>query len=504
MNITNSRSKSVKKGIAWAAVEFLLSTLLPFVVRALFVRKLGNELLGLNSLCTSILNVLNVVDFGLTDAMTFTLYEPVFQRDIKKINQLYTYFNKLFRLIGFVIFCIGIIVIPFFDHFYSDSYLSINARIVFGVYLLNVVISYLFFSKRVLLFNAIQRTDLIHKAVSVGYLILYPMQIIMIINKKYYGYLFIFILASIAQIFISKCFERKYYSDYSVDNTLSKEEKTKILFGSSNIAIFKFRDISRNSFDSIVISFFGGLSVLANYQNYLIILNVIIVVCTVILKDITPSYGNYYYENGKDATYNLSKTILLLQLFLSGWFSLFYLFCIDDFIAFWLGTQYVMSTIYSVLLIIYFYFLGISGFTNLIRQSLGIWDKGRRFAFIEMIANLLFNVVFVYFWGVPGAILSTIFTIVIFNIPCDFNVLITRFFQKCLSEYIRLMLKSVIWILLSWIIVYSIIHFISISFIMKVVLKLFVCAFIPPIMFIVIYYRDKEYKALIKIIKRVL
>ncbi len=73
----NSRSKNALRNIIWGFVEKCASLLIPFITRTIFIKVLGSEYLGLNSLFTSILSVLNISELGFGTAIVFSMYKPI-------------------------------------------------------------------------------------------------------------------------------------------------------------------------------------------------------------------------------------------------------------------------------------------------------------------------------------------------------------------------------------------------------------------------------------------
>ena len=108
-----SRTKNGVRNIYSAFVNQAISIVLPFIVRTVFIRSLGEQYLGLNSLFVSILNVLNLSELGFGSALVFSMYKPLAQNDTKKICQLLNAYKKIYRGIGVSIMIIGVLITPF-------------------------------------------------------------------------------------------------------------------------------------------------------------------------------------------------------------------------------------------------------------------------------------------------------------------------------------------------------------------------------------------------------
>ena len=58
------RTKNGLRNLIWGLLNRFVGIIFPFVLRTIFIYTLGSEYLGLNSLFTSILTVLNLAELG--------------------------------------------------------------------------------------------------------------------------------------------------------------------------------------------------------------------------------------------------------------------------------------------------------------------------------------------------------------------------------------------------------------------------------------------------------
>ncbi|MFR4710115.1 MAG: hypothetical protein ACLUAL_00125 [Blautia wexlerae] len=63
----------------------VITMFLPFVVRSVIIYALSAEYLGLNSLFSSILQVLNLTELGFSSAMVYSMYKPIAENDDETI-----------------------------------------------------------------------------------------------------------------------------------------------------------------------------------------------------------------------------------------------------------------------------------------------------------------------------------------------------------------------------------------------------------------------------------
>ena len=89
------------------------------------IYKLGNEYLGLNGLFTSILQVLSLAELGFGDAIVFSMYKPIIENDNKMLSALLNLYKKVYRIIGKVILCVGLLILPFIKKFEKANILLV-------------------------------------------------------------------------------------------------------------------------------------------------------------------------------------------------------------------------------------------------------------------------------------------------------------------------------------------------------------------------------------------
>ncbi|MGN0822154.1 MAG: hypothetical protein ACI4NG_00115, partial [Candidatus Gallimonas sp.] len=221
-----------KKGLINVIVSILFKVLI--LVSQIFVRRylisyIGNEVNGLNSLYVSIIGFLSVAELGVGAAITFCMYKPIVEGENQKVSALYRLFTRLYLAIGAIIFVSGCILTPFLKYFAKDySDLSVNLYLTFGLMLVSVVITYVYSSKTSLI-NAYKNNYITTTISSVGLLIQYALQIVVILlTRSFIGYLLCAVGAALLQWIVTEIVARHKYraiiSDrQSVDSETKKE-----------------------------------------------------------------------------------------------------------------------------------------------------------------------------------------------------------------------------------------------------------------------------------------
>ena len=73
----SSRTDNSIKNILVSSIAHIVTVVLSFAVRTVFIHRLGNSYLGINGLFSNILSLLSFAELGLGNAIVFALYKPI-------------------------------------------------------------------------------------------------------------------------------------------------------------------------------------------------------------------------------------------------------------------------------------------------------------------------------------------------------------------------------------------------------------------------------------------
>ena len=135
-----NRTKNASRNILAGLFNKVVHLVFPFIIRSVTIQVLGAEYLGLGSLFTSILQVLNLAELGFSNAVIYNMYKPIASRDKNTICALLNLYKKIYRVIGIVVFAIGLGVVPFLNNLIDgDIPNGINIYLLYAIFLFNTV-----------------------------------------------------------------------------------------------------------------------------------------------------------------------------------------------------------------------------------------------------------------------------------------------------------------------------------------------------------------------------
>lgn len=438
-----TRVQNTKRNIIWGFFQRVLSVLLPFFVRTALIYQLGVTYVGLNSFYLSVLNILNLAELGFGSAIAYSMYKPIAEEDHETVGRLLQFFKKIYRVIGLLIFAVGMILMPFLGDLITGEHpADVNLQLGFLIYLLNTSLSYLLFGYRQVLITAHQRNDVVSKIQSIVLITLNSLQIIaLLVYPSFYVFMILVPLTTVAQnvaLYIMSNRLLPQYKELSYLKTgLTKSEKTFIKQQVIGVFLYKTCMFTRNSFDMIFISMFLGLIVAGCYSNYFMIISSVLTVMQVIYSSMTAPIGNSIASESPEKNFKDMR----LFMFLYASVACVCLACIlcmsQPFIELWVGKDLMLPDYILWLLCGYFYMCVMGDIRSVYVDATGLWWKLKGRSIIEAALNIVLNFVLIQIIGLPGVIIATIISMLLVNYLWGSEVIFTNYFHGGLATFFK-------------------------------------------------------------------
>lgn len=487
-----NRTENTIRNIIFGFINKVLIMVFPFFIRTIIIQKLGSEYLGLNSLFTSILQVLNLTELGFSSAIVFSMYKPLADKDTDTICALMNLYKKIYRIIGIIILIIGLLVMPFLTKLVNGSYPSdINIYILYFLYLFNTVMTYFLFAYKSSLLTADQRIDIISNVNSIVSIILYVVQIIILLAlKNYYIYVISIGISNILNnIVISKIVDNRY-SEYICKGTVSKEQKKDIKKRVYGLMIQKICTTTRNALDSIFLSAFLGLNIVAIYSNYYTIMSVVVGILGIITTSMIASIGNSVATSNVQKNYNDMNKFNFIYMWISGFCTVCLLCLIQPFMKVWMGENYMFPLSTVICFSIYFYLLKMGDIRAAYVEATGIWYESRHRALLETILNIILNYFLGKYFGVNGIIIATLISLFLINFIYGSTIIFKYYFKNISAfDYFKRHLYYLIVTMIACIVTYEICVLISIEGVVGLIIKGILCIIVSNIIFFMFYFK---------------
>lgn len=406
-----SRTENSIINSAMSIVTQVLTVVLNFAVKTVFIKMLNDEYLGVNGLFTNIITMLSLADLGIGIAIPYSLYKPLAKKDEHKINVLMNFYKKVYTIIGIAVLLIGLSLTPFLGLIIKDIPKNVpHLSLIYILFVIHSASSYFFVYKKFLI-DSDQKGYITSRIIFTFSTLLSIIQIILLVTTKNY---ILFLLSSIIlviiqNIYISSKANKLYpFIKNKTDEKLEKEDMEGIKKNVSSLFIYKVGTVIMNGTDNIIISKFIGLIIVGFYSNYVLIINSITTVLNQIFNAITSSIGNLVVTTNKKRSKEVYDNLNFANFWLYALFGVCIIVLINPFINIWIGKKYVMGFSIVFLLVLNFYVLGMQSVTNSFRNAYGLFWIAKYRPIIMVIINIVISVVLVQLIGIEGVLIGTL------------------------------------------------------------------------------------------------
>lgn len=499
------RVTNTRRGVLWGLINRFIGMLIPFIIQAITIRHLGIEYVGIKGLFSSILTVFSLAELGFGSAIVYAMYKPIAEDDIDTICSLLNLYKKIYRIIGLIISILGIMLLPFLQFLIHGDYPEeLNIQVVFLLYLLNTSLSYWLFAYKSALLTAYQRTDVTSNISTISQILLAIIQIIvLVLFRNFYLFLTCNVIATIINnIIISIVVDRMYPEikcKGNVDESILKSTKKQV----GGLLIAKICNTTRNSFDSIFISVFLGLTQTAIYANYFYVLAALSSIMIIILNSMSAGVGNSIVLNSKEKNYKDMMILNNIYLVVCGIMTSFMLCLYQPFMSLWAGEENLLPTYIMFLFPLYFYILKMGDIRSIYSDGAGLFWEDRWRNILETIANIILNYMLGKYWGVFGIVLATIITVLFVGFMGSTIITFKYYFGNGMKTFLKnqliLLICSTIICMSTYVVCEKIIFE---SMYMSIVFRIGICLTLAPFLYWLIFHKTHKYKDAIMFLKK--
>lgn len=416
-----SRTKFAVLNTLFSTGGYFVQLIFSMAVRVLFIEYLGNEYLGLNGVYTSIISMLAISDLGLDSVFTFVLYKPISDKNESQIRALLRLYKKVYTGVSLIIFTLGVLFLPFLPVVLGDKAMRLDGvYVIYALYLLNSVISYLNAANRTLIL-ANQKGYVVSIITTLGMILMNVGQLFLLLeDPNPIGYMIIQVAATglingLIFVTVRRVYPGIVKSKVLPVDVVSQKTKTTIVKNAVGGFSNKIGEVVVFGSDNVILSVFVSLTSVAQYSNYTVITSAVGRIASQIANAVVPSIGNLGVSESSDNSVDVFFELTFLMYFFSGIATAVFVSAIQPFIALWIGSAQMLSTS-STILISLSIWLAISRKPALIFiDAFGLQWVQRWKAVVESIVNIVLSLYFVIVMqlGIEGVLLGTVLSTIL-------------------------------------------------------------------------------------------
>ena len=454
MSENNRTTQSIKN--ARVSLFFsILVLILGFFSRRILIECLGAEVLGLNTTATNLLGLLNLAELGISTAISYTLYTPLYQKDYKTINEIVAVQGWLYRRIAYIILVGGAILMCFFPWIFSKMELPLwYAYGSFGVLLVAAMLGYIINYQQIALSADQQEYKISYNVQGFRALKL----LMQIVGIGYFGQGYVYWLAvefgmsAITCFFLHRTIHKSFpwlRPDLLKGKMLSRKH-TEIIMKTKQLFFHKFATYVLGQTSPLIIYAFLSLTVVAVYGNYMLLVVSVSMIVTSVSNAMNAGIGNLIAEGNKEKILSFFREYTVSRY----WIASVICFCLfnlsHSFMVLWIGEGYLLDSTSFTLLVVYA-FVVMTRTNDSFISAYGLFQDIYAPA-IEAVLNLGLSILLGYYYGLSGIISGVLISLLLVVCCWKPYFLYSRGFKIPVWNYLFLIGKIMCLITVSWVI----------------------------------------------------
>lgn len=503
----NSESRKLNsiRNIIFGYGNQILTLLLSFIGRTVFIKVLGEDYLGINGLFSDVLTMLSMADLGFGTAMVYSFYKPIAEHDEKRIAALIHFYKRIYNWIAFVVAVVGVMLIPFLKYLVNLDQGIPHLKIYYLFFLANTVISYLFVYKTSII-NASQKNYLISQYQAIVNVVKTVVQIVaLLVFHNYFIYLFIAIAATLANNLIASCKADQLYPEIRKSHEeLDTESKKSIFENMKSIFLYKVSGVLLNGTDNTLISIIVGTVWVGIYSNYNMIITAVNNFVNTLFSSVTASIGNVIVTEKSGKRYEVFKVMQMISLMIAATTVVIMYSVMNDLIFVWLGERFVLSNQILIAIMCNFYLGNILRPIWSYREATGLYMQTKYIMLIAAGINLVLSIVWGNLFGMSGIIFASAVSRLATYFWYEPKLLFKNYFEKSVGEFYIAIVKNIFLV----VVLNIVISWIGRGFIIdtwgKLFLKVIIVGIITVIGVVCSYIKTDECKTLFEMVKEIL
>ena len=498
------RTKNTVRNIIFGVLNKIISIVLPFASRTAIIYVLGTEYLGLSSLFSSILSFLSLAEMGAGNALVFSMYKPVAQDDKPQIRALVNLYRRLFRIIGIVIFVLGLFLLPFLRRLIKGDVPSdINIYLLYLIYLLNACLSYWLYAYKGSVLRAYQRGDVESKIA----MLVTPLSYVIMLGclflfRNYYAYIIWVPVFSILTNVLQCVYVNRHFPDLEPEGEVDEETRRSISKKVGALIGTKLNTVVLNAADNIVMSAFKGLTTIAIYGNYHYIMSSVCGFLGIAYSGMLAGLGNSIATESVEKNYRDFIRFSFINSWLVTWCTVCLITLYQPFMRIWVGEELMFPFSMVIYFGLYFYVYMGRKIPVTYKDAAGIWWEDRFRPYVCMVTNLGLNIYLVQVIGVSGIILSTVFSLLI-SVPWENYTIFKYLFHRSSREYYGKMLVYALSMAVGGAACYFFCSLLG-EGIPAFLLRMVICLILPNAVFVLLNCRRWEFRESMDLFQRIL
>lgn len=406
-------TKTLKNSII-SVIGQILTLLLHFINRRVFVMFLDIEYLGYQSVFGNIFSILSVAELGIGGIISFHLYREIVTRNEEEIGKLMYLYKWVYRLIAIVVTVLGVVAGVFVPYIVKDA--NRDLSYLYAVYFLQLastVVGYFLSYRRAILIADQKEYKIIEIDLFANVLVQILQLTTLAIFQNYLLYLAIQLSTSVMAnlVILNKTNQEYPYLKKKYQVTKEDIRKRNIIPDIKNLLVHKISYAIYGGTDNIVISSICGIRDVALFGNYQTLTSSVLNVFFYrLLNPVQATIGNIVYSDRKKSElWHQFEMLDVFSFFFASYIGLGFLTFLQPAIQIWLGdARYLLPDSFVIAVAFNNYFGAVWEIVYKYRSVFGDYRQDRNCMALSAVLNIAFSIPLAFKLGVTGVQIGTI------------------------------------------------------------------------------------------------
>ena len=407
------RTKQILRNTLAETIPYIILGIVGIIKVRFLIMGLGSEVNGYFQFINRIIMYLFIVEAGFSGAVIFKLYKPFADQNIEKVTELFNGARKIFRIIGFLIaglILVMTIAIPlFFDisvHYTLPVMLSF--LIIAGAYLLP------YFGKSFTYFTLLcaDQKKYVHALIFNGLKIVCDILIIIavIVTGNIVAIAVVILIIKIIEEIIFRIVCRRIYPYLK----MTKKQDTTPAKMTKDIVWHQFGFLISNNMPVVIGFYFLGPIAVSILTTYLFISMFLNEFTSRINNIVSFSFGNMFAKKETKKTYKTYDEYFILSAFVAIVVALTFVLGIRPFVGIWIGKpEYIINYTTVILMGTTLFLWTIYSPLVAVIVANGLYKESKWFIFISTFISLVVSVSLINTIGIAALFIGAVIGIIV-------------------------------------------------------------------------------------------
>lgn len=458
------RTKKIFLNMICDILPYLLIGVVGIIKMDVLITYIGDAGNGYYQTINQIISYVFLAQAGFSDAVIYSLYKPFANKNKDDINAIYGGARKIFKRIGYIIFCIICLVTLGLYLFYNfeDGFRS-SALICFFIISTSYLISYFGRGQTYMAVLSAAQEKYVYSLIFNGVKLLCDILIVLVTIKfcSLEAIAIVILFMKILEEIINRIVVKRKYPDL---HEIARKD-TSMVKMTKDLAWTQLGYLVLNNTDALLLMGFSGPIVVSIYTSYNFILRFLNEVASRVEISSVYSFGNVFAKKEEDRVYPLFKEYMMMFILIAFSMSITFLIGIRGFVNVWVGKENYLINYITVVLLTSTLFLNILYYPLVaLVNADGLFKDNKKHIFICAITNLVCSIVLINYLGLDGLLIGTILSFVV-NILLKTNLVTKKILKDIkLFNVLKYYVTTIIlYILLSIVLMPVESYFLSVS-----------------------------------------